>query len=59
MKPLLAHELKQGGYYQLIITSYSGLYRYNMKDIVYVAEINNQIPRLFVCEFTDASISRI
>lgn len=48
---LLAHELKQGGYYQLIITSYSGLYRYNMKDIVYVAEINNQIPRVvFVCK---------
>lgn len=48
---VLAHELKQGGYYQLIITSYSGLYRYNMKDIVYVAEINNQIPRVvFVCK---------
>ena len=48
---ILAHELKQGGYYQLIITSYSGLYRYNMKDIVYVAEINNQIPRVvFVCK---------
>jgi hypothetical protein len=48
---VLAHELKQGGYYQLIITSYSGLYRYNMKDIVYVTEMNNQIPRVvFVCK---------
>lgn len=43
---VLVHELKQGGYYELIITSYSGLYRYNMKDIVYVTEINNQIPRV-------------
>lgn len=48
---VLVHELKKGGYYQLIITSYSGLYRYNMKDIVYVAEMNNQIPRVvFVCK---------
>lgn len=48
---VLAHELKKGGYYQLIITSYSGLYRYNMKDIVYVADMNNQIPRVvFVCK---------
>ncbi|WP_414151333.1 GH3 auxin-responsive promoter family protein [Acetobacterium carbinolicum] len=48
---LLAHELKKGGYYELIITSYSGLYRYNMKDIVRVTEMNNQIPRLvFVCK---------
>jgi len=48
---VLVHELKKGGYYQLIITSYSGLYRYNMKDIVYVADMNNQIPRVvFVCK---------
>ncbi len=48
---VLAHELKKGGYYELIITSYSGLYRYNMKDIVYVSDINNQIARVvFVCK---------
>ncbi|WP_373485782.1 GH3 auxin-responsive promoter family protein [Acetobacterium malicum] len=48
---VLVHELKKGGYYELIITSYSGLYRYNMKDIVYVSDINNQVPRVvFVCK---------
>lgn len=48
---VLVHELEKGCYYELIITSYSGLYRYNMKDIVYVTEINNQLPRLvFVCK---------
>jgi len=43
---LEAHELKPGEYYELIITSYSGLYRYNMKDIVCVKEIENQSPRI-------------
>lgn len=48
---VLAHELKKGGYYELIITSYSGLYRYNMNDIVYVADMIKQIPRVvFVCK---------
>lgn len=48
---LLVHELKKGGYYELIITSYSGLYRYNMKDIIFVTDVNNQLPRLvFVCK---------
>lgn len=48
---VLVHELKKGGYYELVITSYSGLYRYNMKDIVYVTDIFNQIPRVvFVCK---------
>ncbi|KNZ41413.1 GH3 auxin-responsive promoter family protein [Acetobacterium bakii] len=45
-KPLQVHELKAGGYYELIITSYSGLYRYNMKDIVYVSEIEAHSPRI-------------
>ncbi|MEA4806584.1 GH3 auxin-responsive promoter family protein [Acetobacterium wieringae] len=50
-KTRLAHELTEGDYYELIITSYSGLYRYNMKDIVCVTEINDQIPRIvFVCK---------
>ncbi len=50
-KTRLAHELIEGDYYELIITSYSGLYRYNMKDIVCVTEINGQNPRIvFVCK---------
>ncbi|MGV8906866.1 MAG: GH3 auxin-responsive promoter family protein [Acetobacterium sp.] len=43
---LAAHELKPREYYELIITSYSGLYRYNMKDIVCVRSIENQSPRI-------------
>lgn len=43
---LLAHELKAGKYYEIIITTYSGLYRYNMKDIVYVKSMENQSPRI-------------
>ena len=43
---LLAHELRQGEYYEIIITSYSGLYRYNMKDMVYVQDVTNQSPRI-------------
>ncbi|MBC3797859.1 GH3 auxin-responsive promoter family protein [Acetobacterium tundrae] len=51
---LQAHELKQGEYYELIITSYSGLYRYNMNDIVYVEEFDNQSPRIvFVCKSSE------
>lgn len=53
-KTLLAHELKQGEYYELIITSYSGFYRYNMKDIITVKDINNHIPRIvFVCKSSE------
>lgn len=33
-EPLLAHELTGGGEYELIITTYAGLYRYNMHDVV-------------------------
>ena len=43
---LLAHELQAGEYYEIIITSYSGLYRYNMQDIVYVKSVENQAPRI-------------
>ena len=51
---LQAYELKQGVYYELIITSYSGLYRYNMKDIVFVDEMIGQSPRIvFVCKASE------
>lgn len=33
-EPLLAHELEEGKQYVLIITTWGGLYRYNMQDIV-------------------------
>lgn len=54
---LLAHELEPGAYYELIVTSYSGLYRYNMKDIIYVTDMNNQIPRVvFVSKASESLI---
>lgn len=43
---LLAHQLKSGEFYEIIITSYSGLYRYNIKDIIYVKSIENNSPRI-------------
>lgn len=43
---LQAHELDQGEYYELVVTSYSGLYRYNMKDIVQVEETEDHSPRI-------------
>ena len=45
-EPLLAHELTAGGYYEIIVTSYSGLYRYNMKDIVFVTGMDGGSPRI-------------
>ncbi|WKY43644.1 GH3 auxin-responsive promoter family protein [Eubacteriaceae bacterium ES2] len=45
-KPKLLHELEENEAYELIITSYSGLYRYNLKDLVWVKEIKNKVPRL-------------
>lgn len=35
-EPLLAHEVEVGKSYRLIITTWGGLYRYDMKDIVQV-----------------------
>jgi hypothetical protein len=57
-EPLLVHELKPGEYYELIITSYSGLYRYNMKDIVYVKEMNQGAPRIVFVSKASEKICR-
>ncbi|MDN5307596.1 MAG: hypothetical protein PWP16_959 [Eubacteriaceae bacterium] len=45
-KPLLLHELAVNQAYELIITSFSGLYRYNLKDLVWVKEMKGKMPRL-------------
>ncbi|MDI3536598.1 MAG: hypothetical protein PWP30_1080 [Eubacteriaceae bacterium] len=45
-KPKLLHELEENKAYELIITSYSGLYRYNLKDIIWVKEIKGKMPRI-------------
>jgi len=43
-KPKLAHQLKQGETYAVIVTTGGGLYRYKMNDIVQVVDYLDQIP---------------
>lgn len=45
-KPLLAHQLKEGHEYELIVTTWAGLYRYNMKDIVRVDSVVGNTPKI-------------
>jgi len=44
--PLLAHQLEEGKLYELIVTTWSGLYRYNMKDIVKVEGFTGSTPNI-------------
>jgi len=53
-KPVLAHQLEKGKYYELVVTTYSGLYRYKMKDIVKVEGFYKNTPEiLFVSKVGD------
>lgn len=53
-QPLLAHQLADGESYSLLITTYSGLYRYNLHDIVTVAGFTGQTPNIrFVSKSSD------
>lgn len=45
-EPLLAHQLEVGKYYELIVTTWGGLYRYNMKDIVLVTGFVGNTPKI-------------
>jgi len=45
-EPLLAHELKDGEEYLILITTYSGLYRYDLHDIVQVRGFSGQNPNI-------------
>lgn len=45
-EPLLAHQLVDGEDYILLITSYSGLYRYNLHDIINVTGFTGQNPNI-------------
>ncbi len=52
--PLLVHELKDGEDYGLIVTNYSGLYRYDLHDIVRVVGFTGKIPNIeFVSKTQD------
>jgi RimK family alpha-L-glutamate ligase len=46
-EPLLAHELKDGEDYRLLVTSYSGLYRYDLHDIVRVNGFTGKTPNIY------------
>lgn len=56
-KPVCLWEVEDGKSYELIITSYSGLYRYQMHDIVKVAGFAGKTPQLvFECKKSDCLI---
>jgi len=42
----LAHQLEEGGYYQVVVTTGGGLYRYRLGDMVEVVGFENQCPLL-------------
>lgn len=48
-EPLCLWEVEDGEAYELIITTYSGLYRYNMLDIVRIDGFTGQTPNLVFC----------
>lgn len=53
-KIILLHEASDGRLYELILTSYSGLYRYDLHDIVKLSTGEDGLPRLeFICKSKD------
>ena len=55
---LLAHEVEDGKTYELIVTTWSGLYRYQMKDIVKVEGFTGKTPNL-VFQYKSSDILNI
>ncbi len=45
-KPLLISDLEVGKKYEIIVTNFSGLYRYRMEDVVVVTRMYNNTPEL-------------
>ncbi len=45
-KPLLVHELQEGQVYELVITTYAGLYRYRLGDYIKVHGKTGQTPHI-------------
>ena len=45
-EPLLAHELKDGEEYEILVTTYSGLYRYDLHDIIRVQGFTGKTPNI-------------
>lgn len=46
-EPLLAHELEDGKNYELVLTTYGGLYRYRLKDLVRVEGFTGRTPNVY------------
>lgn len=46
-EPLLAHQLKDGERYELVVTTYAGLYRFKLKDIVAVDGFTGTTPNIY------------
>ncbi len=44
--PLLISELEIGKKYEIVVTNYSGLYRYRMEDVVVVTRMYNNTPEI-------------
>lgn len=44
--PLLAHQLEDGKFYELVVTTWSGLYRYNLRDMVKVEGFTGRTPNI-------------
>lgn len=49
IKPLCMWEVEDGAYYELLMTNYSGLYRYNMLDIVRIDGFFGETPNVVFC----------
>ncbi|MBQ2004970.1 MAG: GH3 auxin-responsive promoter family protein, partial [Peptococcaceae bacterium] len=47
--PLCMWEVEKGKHYELMITTYSGLYRYNMLDVVKVVDFVGRTPIIVFC----------
>lgn len=43
-KTVLAHEVEVGKYYRIIVSNYSGLYRYDIGDVVEIVGFSEQAP---------------
>ena len=46
VKPLLISDLEVGKKYELVVTNFSGLYRYKMEDVVTVTRMYNNTPEI-------------
>ncbi len=46
MRPLLIQDLEEGKKYEIIVTNFSGLYRYRMEDVVKVTGKYNNTPKI-------------